>query len=79
MSRTMQRNGGVIEQAARGCATSSQFNGMFTIREVASRAGVSKPTAARYLDILVSYGVLDTWRYIGTNMRYFKFVRGSAD
>lgn len=70
MSNTMKRNGSRIEAAAVEVAKSSRD---FTVGQVARQAGVSKPTARKYLDILSAAGVLCKWSPMGSNLSLYSF------
>ena len=59
MSNTMRRNGAKVEEAAKRCALAGEGGYWLrvTINQVAKEAGVSKPTAQKYMMLLVEYGV----------------------
>jgi len=58
MTETQRRNGGKVERAADLVALKGQgINWLrVTVSQVAKEAGVSKPTAQKYLDMLVQHG-----------------------
>lgn len=69
MSRTMQRNGSKVEEAAKRVALAGE--GVYwlyvTVNQVAKEAGVSKPTAQKYMNLLCQYGV---FKEMERDMRY---------
>lgn len=58
MTNTQRRNGAKVEQAAdRVCLTGQGINWLrCTVGQVAKEANVSKPTAQKYLEMLVEHG-----------------------
>jgi len=58
MSRTQQKNGKRVEEAADKLSLEGEghYYLRVTVAQVAREAGVSKPTAQKYLDMLVSHG-----------------------
>lgn len=70
MSRTMRRNGSIVENAAREV---SKYHADFTVGEVAAMAHCSKPTARKYLDMMVGAGVLVVWTHRLSTTRFYSF------
>jgi len=69
MSRTQVRNGSKVEEAAKRIALAGE--GVYwlsvTINQVAKEAKVSKPTAQKYMNMLVEYKV---FKEVERDMRY---------
>lgn len=60
MTKTMVRNGSQVQRALHAVSAGKGFGGanrLVTVGEVAKEAGCSRPTAKKYLDILVGYQV----------------------
>jgi len=69
MSRTQVRNGSKVEAAAKRIALAGEgVHWLYvTINQVAKEAGVSKPTAQKYMNMLVDYKV---FKEVERDMRY---------
>lgn len=59
MSRTQVKNGSKVEEAAKRVALAGEGGYWLrvTVAQVAKEAGVSKPTAQKYMNILCEYKV----------------------
>lgn len=76
MTRTQQRNGNRVWEAALDVSEgmSDTWDGWMTVGEIARQAGVSKPTAAKYLEKAHEAGFLRCFvdRY---GMRLYKMYQ----
>ena len=60
MSRTQIKNGSNVQRALHAVSAGKGFDGsnrLVTVGEVAKEAGCSRPTAKKYLIMLLGYGV----------------------
>jgi len=75
MSRTEMRNGERVFKAAVEIAKQREgfAHGMVMVGEVAAAAGVSSPTARKYLDICVNGKIMEVAN-MGGALIVFKFV-----
>lgn len=69
MSRTQIRNGTAVEEAAKRVALAGEGGYWLhvTIAQVAKEAKCSKPTAQKYMNMLVEHGV---FKEVERDMRY---------
>ena len=69
MSRTQVKNGSKVEEAAKRVALAGEGGYWLhvNIAQVAKEAGVSKPTAQKYMNILCEYKV---FKEVERDMRY---------
>lgn len=74
MSRTQIKNGSNVQRALHAVSAGKGFNGgnrLVTVGEVAREAGCSRPTAKKYLEILVSHQVAGWYPYLIRYPVYF--------
>jgi len=77
MSETELKNGERVYQAAKAVAFDGggRFQAVFTVREVAKRAGCSKPTAQKYMRVMVENDVIEKHpHYPGAN--FYRWIAG---
>lgn len=61
MSRTELKNGQRVYEAALTVCVGGggRYHSIFTVRDVAQKAGVSKPTAQKYMRIMVENDIIE--------------------